>query len=574
MFEQMTTIYNKGVNQENPMQAVIYARYSTDKQRDTSIDDQVRNCRAFAKREGWEVTEIYSDGGISGSTNQRSGYQQLLADADAGRFTVLIVDDLSRLSRDDVEMKQVVRRFRFKQMRIVGVSDGFDTDSKGHKIHAGVRGLINEIYLDDLRDKTHRGLTGQALKGYSCGGRAYGYKNIPIEDPSRKDEYGRPVIVAVKREVEPEQAKWIRQIFEWYADGHSPRWIANEMNKAGVPSMRKGKWASSAIYGDMRNGTGLLNNELYIGRYVWNRSQWVKDPDCGKRRRLGRLESEWIVTSQPELRIVSDELWNRVKARQKHQHDKSISIRTALHNNARTGAGPKYLFSGMLKCGCCGGNYILVDYYRYGCAVHKDRGEHACFNKLKVPRLLLESRLLGSIKHDLFTPEWLAWFQKETTRLIAEKRKQHSPNLEQLKKRLVSAEQTIENVMKAIRAGIITQTTKEELQKAESERNEVKVMLDAGIGKKEGIPVAIPHVAEIFNEKIGDLENIAQQRMAFTRKHVGGMVGDEITLRPTEEGGLTAELYGYYAGLLEFVSGKSKLNLVAGARFELTTFRL
>lgn len=228
------------------------------------------------------VADAALDEAVSGSTNHRPGYQKLLSDADRGEFTVLIVDDLSRLSRDDVEMKQVVRRFRFKQMRIVGVSDGFDSDSKGHKIHAGVRGLINEIYLDDLRDKTHRGLTGQALKGYNCGGRTYGYRHVPIEDHSRKDEFGRPLITAVKREIDPEQAKWIVQIFQWYSDGHSPRWIANSLNKASVASTHGGTWAASAIYGDMRHNTGLLNNEIYIGKYVWNRSQWVKDPDTGR----------------------------------------------------------------------------------------------------------------------------------------------------------------------------------------------------------------------------------------------------------------------------------------------------
>ena len=157
------------------MRVVFYARYSSDRQREASIKDQFRNCSRLAKHEGWDVAKWYRDKAISGSTSNRPGYQQMLSDAGEGRFDVLIVDDLSRLSRDDIEMMQVIRRFIYWDIRIIGVSDGYDSDSKGAKVHAGVRGLINEIYLDDLSEKTHRGLSGNAIKGLSCGGRSYGH---------------------------------------------------------------------------------------------------------------------------------------------------------------------------------------------------------------------------------------------------------------------------------------------------------------------------------------------------------------------------------------------------------------
>ena len=167
------------------MKAALYARYSTDKQRDASIEDQFRNCQAYAEREGWEVIARYADRGISGADAGRPQYQAMLADAKAGKFNVLLMDDLSRLSRDEVETRRALRRLPFWGVRVIAVSDGYDSESKGHKVHAGVRGLINEIYLDDLREKTHRGLTGQALKGFNTGGRCYGYRHIPIEDATR-----------------------------------------------------------------------------------------------------------------------------------------------------------------------------------------------------------------------------------------------------------------------------------------------------------------------------------------------------------------------------------------------------
>ena len=185
------------------MRTVTYCRFSSDKQREASIEDQQRNCQKFAEREGWTITARYTDKAISGTKADRPEYQTMLADAKAVAFDVLLVDDLSRLSRDDVELKTTIRRFLYWGIRIVGVSDGFDSASKGYKIHAGVRGLINEIYLDDLREKTHRGMVGQVLKGNCAGGRTYGFRNVPIEDKSRKDEYGRPVTGACRGWTDP-----------------------------------------------------------------------------------------------------------------------------------------------------------------------------------------------------------------------------------------------------------------------------------------------------------------------------------------------------------------------------------
>ena len=114
-------------------------------------------------------------------------------------------------------------------------------------------------------------------------------------------------------------------MFQWYADGYSPQWIATEFNRRRVlspgstwnrTSRRRGGWHPSAVGGDPRRGIGILNNEAYVGRRVWNRSRWIKDPD-GKRRQVARPKSEWIVREDESLRIVPEPLWERVKARQR-----------------------------------------------------------------------------------------------------------------------------------------------------------------------------------------------------------------------------------------------------------------
>ena len=145
---------------------------------------------------------------------QRPGFKALLSEARAKRFDVLLLDDLSRLSRDSVKTEEARRLFVYLGVRLIGVSDGIDTAHKGHKALSGFKGLMNDIFLDDLREKTHRGLAGQALKGNNCGGRVYGYRHVPFYHPIEKDEYGRPRVLAARREKDEEQAKWVRQIFD------------------------------------------------------------------------------------------------------------------------------------------------------------------------------------------------------------------------------------------------------------------------------------------------------------------------------------------------------------------------
>jgi len=558
------------------MKAVLYGRYSSDKQRDASITDQFRNCERAAEQEGLEVIARYDDKGISGTTTDRPGYQAMLADAKDRKFDVLIVDDLSRISREDIEMKQVVKRFKFWGIRIISVSDGFDSDSKGYKLHVGVKGLMNELYIDDLREKTHRGLTGQALKGNNTGGRSYGYRHIPTEDPSRRDEYGRPVVTAVRREIDEAQAKWVRQIFEWYANGRSPRWIAGELNRLGVPSPRNSTWAASAIHGNPEMGTGLLNNPLYDGVYIWNRSEWVKDPETGKRRRRLRPEDEWIRTDMPELRIVPKGLWESVRKRQQSKREKSAAIRKALHDNARTGAGSKYLFSGLLKCGECSANYIIADSYRYGCSTNVNRGPAACSNGIRVRRTLVEQLLLDGIKRDLFTPEGIELFKRETTRLLTEYKARQKPDHAALRKRLTKIEKEIDNIMDAIKAGIITPSTKGALTEAEAAKVELEKALHVDTSHLDRIAVVLPGAVDRFRELVENLETVAHRDMARARTQIKHLVGGEIKLIPTGEGYLEAELAGDYAGLVKLANESpgargtgAKLSLVAGARNQL-----
>src|SRR5918997_3622894 len=153
------------------MKVAIYARYSSDNQRDASIGDQLRICREYATRQGWTVTQEFTDHAISGATLLRSGFQALMRDALNRRFDVVLAESLARVSRDQEDTAGLFKRLTFASVNIVTLAEGDITH-----LHVGLKGAMNALFLKDLADKTRRGLRGRVELGKSGGGLCYGYK--------------------------------------------------------------------------------------------------------------------------------------------------------------------------------------------------------------------------------------------------------------------------------------------------------------------------------------------------------------------------------------------------------------
>ena len=477
-------------------------------------------------------------------------------------------------------------------------NDGIDTRREGVEYLLAIKGAQNAGYRKEIGKRTHRGQMGRALQGKSAGGRAYGY--LPIYETVTDAKTGRPKVVPARREIVPEQAKVIRQIFEWYADGYSPRWIANELNRLGVPSpgatwkrnpdgkRSDGKWLASAIHGDPSKGVGILNNELYIGRQVWNRSHWVEVPSWiraqrgtrSKKERKERPVNEQIMSEVPDLRIIEQALWDRVKARQAEVHTASGAIRAALHKNARTGAGPKYLFSSLLKCSECGANFVVVSAYQYGCSSNINGGKHACTNTLRVSRALVEQKILAGIKHKLFHPEAIAEFKREMTRALAEQKRKQKPDLRMAHCQLAEIEKKIARFVQAIEDGAYTPALKAKLSEGETERARLQAALNVDTRELDRVADMLPRAMDTYRELVEDLGTATQREVARARSQIKHLLGGEIQLVPAEDRShLVAELVGDYAGLLRLAGAKagggfSKINVVAGVGFEPTTFGL
>lgn len=525
------------------MKAVIYTRYSSDRQNDTSIEDQARNCRRFAEREGFLIIRDYQDKAISGTVRLRPEYQRMLEDALSGDFDILMVDDLSRLSRDDYEMKGLLRKLAWHNIRVIGVSDGYDSSKKGHKIHAGFKGLMNEIFIDDLRERVHRGMTGQAIKGFNCGGRTYGYRNTPIEDATRKDPYGRPIVVAVKYDIDDVQAAIVKQIHEWYAGGYSYKWIASELNRQRIPSSRGTTWAGSAI-------KVILENEMYEGRLIWNKRIWVKNPDTGKRTYKERPKEEWIINDNMELRIVPEPVINAIRKRQKRNTE-------AYGGLSYTPLSQRYLFSGILICAECGGKFTVTGQNRYGCATHKTRG--TCENKITVSRHIVEERLLNGIRSQLLTPKAVERFKQAAVRALEAYK--NNDQTEMLKRQLKDSQKERDNILCAIRAGIVTAGTKNALETAEASIQEMEDSLKQAA--RMNLSGILPRAVERYQAAINSLASELSGHASQAREIIKSLVGEQIKVHRRGEH-LEAELENNMTAVFARVVGSDSVGCGGG----------
>jgi DNA invertase Pin-like site-specific DNA recombinase len=516
------------------IKAAIYARFSTDRQNESSIADQNRVCTEWCDREGVAVAARFEDQGISGAAlGNRPGVLAMLQAAQSGRFDVLAVIDLSRLSRSQADLPKMIDRLTARGVRVVGVQDGYDNQRRGHKLQAGLSGIMGEAFREMIADRTHAALQSRAMESRPTGGTRYGYADG--------------------------EAEVVRQIFTWYADGCSPQWIANELNRRGVPSpgstwnretRRRGGWHPSAVGGDPKRGIGLLNNEAYIGRRVWNRSKWIKDPDTGKRRQLTRPRADWIIRDDESLRIVPQALWDRVKARQRIRSEDIGSRIKAGHRSP--GRAPRYLFSGLLKCELCGSSMVTSDGRGYMCSGYLNG--RICTNNLRAPRLRAEARLLGTIKRDLLTDSAIAEFKRRLRRAMG----RPDPTA-QTRKRL---EAEIEHVSDAIAKGLLSPTLARRLQEAEAA---LKALPAAPVMRLDDVLRALPHAVERYRSMVANFQE-APVDVPRARNELRALIG-EIPVEPRGNR-LIAKLG------LRMQPQTMQIGVVAGACFGICLLRL
>jgi len=315
---------------------------------------------------------VFKDAAESGAHLERADLQRLLTETRSPRcrFQTVLVDDLSRISRDLGNTWQIVfRDLATAHVRVIDVSTGMASDSAGARIQFGALALVNDTMLQIVRSETLRGLEGRALAGFWAGGRVYGYRTIREENPPDPEH---PRAVPLIDEV---QAGIVRRIFQLYAENYGLKQIASLLNEDGVPAPYDDSYRKQ---GGRGWGPGtirfMLKNERYIGRSVWKKRMWVTDPATDARTYRMRGEDEWVTTQQPHLAVVPKDLWERVHAR--------FAERKGAKGRARGTGSAGHLLTGLLRCGECGSTMRVVSlkrkagraYANFGCSAHHGKG--------------------------------------------------------------------------------------------------------------------------------------------------------------------------------------------------------
>ncbi len=383
------------------MRVAFYGRFSSDNQRDTSIEDQHRVVQRWAKSHGHEVIASFSDAAVSGANVRLlTGLQKALklAFAQGAPFEAIAVDQLSRLSRDVGDTDSIVKRLRFHGIRVIALGDGIDTSDDTTKVSVTVKSLVNELFLDDLRKTTKRGLDGRFLNGYATGGRTYGYRTEPVHEGGRTDAHGKPILAGYRVNIDTAEAAIILNIFRAFKEGLGEKTIAKRLNQRGEERI----WRPNTIY-------LMLQNSKYIGRWHFNRREWRKDPETGRRVSRWRPAEQWETRTIESLRIVDDETWDAVQRR----------LRTRQRLFTKRRSATVHLLSGLLICDRCGGRLAIVAKNYYGCRNHAESG--ACGSDLRIRRQTIEDLVIGELARHL--PAYI-----ETLHAAASKQPERSPN--------------------------------------------------------------------------------------------------------------------------------------------------
>jgi DNA invertase Pin-like site-specific DNA recombinase len=481
--------------------------------------------------------------------------------AQKSEFDLVLSESLDRMSRDQEDIAGLFKRLRFAGVKMFTLSEG-----EVSELHIGLKGTMGALYLRDLADKTRRGLRGRVEAGRSGGGNSYGYTvRVTVSETGELDRGARTIN-------EPE-ARIIRGIFEDYAAGISPRAIAHALNRRGVAGPSGKGWGPSTINGNWRRGTGILNNELYIGRMVWNRLTYIKDPETGKRVSRRNDADHLIVKDVPDLRIVDQALWNDVKERQQGLRKE----RDSFWEKQR----PRMLLSYLLKCGSCGGGFSKVSQDRYGCSTA--RNKNTCSNRLTVRQDDLEGLVIGALQSRLMAPDLLAEFCVEFTAHLNRLRGERNAAVVEAKRELSRFDRDRANLIQAIRDGIPASEVKDDLARIATRRAELEAIVS---GTKDERVLLHPNMALHYRNQVAKLAAVlrSDENRAEAADLLRSLI-DRIELTPNSDGKLDIDLFGDLAGILGLAANKNgpldesdpslkQVKLVAGIGFEPMAFRL
>ncbi|MBR1534551.1 MAG: recombinase family protein [Ruminococcus sp.] len=405
------------------MKGVIYARYSSDNQREESIEGQLRECKAFAEKNDIEIIDEYIDRALSAKTDHRPSFQRMIRDSSKEQFDVIIVWKLDRFARnryDSAHYKAILKR---NNVRVISATEAISQGPEGIILESLLEGMA-EYYSAELAEKVIRGQTENAYKCKFNGGTIpFGYY---IDDEQHF-------------QIDPDTAPYVLSAFRMYDEGMTLKEIAEEFNRKGIKSSRGTTFKPSTV-------SKIITNRRYIGEYKY------RD----------------IVVENGIPAIVTKEIFESA--------NRKLGIRKKAPASHK--AEEEYILTTKLYCGKCmsfmvgesGTSRKDVTYRYYKCISAKRK--NGC-DKKAVQKDVIEKLVLEQIQRII----WDDTLINEIADIIMKVQSESNSEIPLLEKQLSEAEKGIGNVMKAIEMGIITDTTKDRLIELESRKKDLEMML-------------------------------------------------------------------------------------------------
>ncbi len=472
------------------VRCAVYARFSSDRQKDTSIDDQVRRCRDYIVANGGQLDPalVLTDYAVSGASLQRAGMEALRTLVNRREIDVIVVEDQSRITRDFADSGTIFKQIDYNRVRLLCVADGLDTFRKGSKLEYVMKSMINEVYLDDLRDKTRRGMEGRALAGKATGGRCFGYRTTPSPDGAGK-----------QIEIDEAEAEIVRQIFRMYLDGETPRTIAERLDAAGVapPRSKSPGWRKDTI-------KAMLKNERYCGVFVFGEREWVKPPSSNRRVPRRNDPTKVLRDERPHLRIIDDATWAAVQSELKRRAPGKVG-RPASRKQR------EYPLSGLLACGVCGGpltiNGSAARKY-YACARAR-QNHNTCTNRRSAPEPELREELVAAIVKQIGTPRAVAFLRERLLESQRERTDNAKSRLKALEREHRNAEAEVRNLVDAFKKVGYSNALATALQSAEAKAKSAERALETARALGASPPTDLPD-SNVLLRRVLDLRRMLE----------------------------------------------------------------
>lgn len=448
----------------------IYVRFSElELQKETSADDQLRECREFAERQGWKVVEEYIDEGVRASnTGQRLEFAKLKEDAALGKFHVVLVWEMSRWTRDLLNGMVELAELCQAGVKLADTNGGMvDTNDPMQALMVAFKFANAQQERKNIGDRSRRGQRGAVSRGFNPGGRVYGFQT-DLEVDDRGNRLGSRLVP------HPETAEVVRRIFREYVGGASYGRIASALNEDRVSPPRAKAWSHTTI-------RSILNNPKYIGtaRYGVTIRSGPSSGAKGKKRQMPANDKLEVNTEFCEP-IVDEDTWGKAQARLK-------AVRADFHGKRDRGkprgrGNRKHLLSGLVYCDHCGSSFEItksrgIETYR--CSGRKSKGKEYCSNRTTVRREDVEAlvrRVLEGLHKDT---DVLQKIVDEHNARVDVVNKQRSASLKKLDAKLKSNRKRQSNLAMKIADGLDVPAIEDLFQKLRDEEMEISAQREA-----------------------------------------------------------------------------------------------